>query len=413
MIHTPLSGRRGAERQLLRLAIELQKAGHEVEIFTSLVDEEKCYPSMLRAVSVNVILHPLAPFRLPRSSASRETGETSYLRVWSRKIVGRQFYTSEFLSMINLGRKLPRGFDIINIHGYPTEWAALLAKKRLKVPVVWMCNEPPFWFFAAEHRKGLRKINWPLFEVLDKVAVKYVDEIVVLSHIAQGLVRKAYGRSSKVIRSGVDVEFFHNASGEDVRKRYSLESDFILLHVGNLDPLLRQSDSIKVVYYLSKDYDNIKLILDGAGAQEELIRLSEKLGVRNKVLFLHSVSDEELAKIYAACDVFVFPSQMTWGLAVTEAMAAAKPVVVSNKAGASEIIQSGVNGIIVDHAKPEEMAKQVRLLMNNPKLRKRLGENAYEYVKNNLSWKKYAENMENIFRQTILTFKGSNKNNAL
>jgi len=71
-------------------------------------------------------------------------------------------------------------------------------------------------------------------------------------------------------------------------------------------------------------------------------------------------------------------------------MAAAKPVVVSRETGASEIIQSGVNGIVVDHAKPEEMARQVELLMNNPKLRKRLGENAYRYVRRNLSWEHYA-----------------------
>jgi glycosyltransferase involved in cell wall biosynthesis len=268
-----------------------------------------------------------------------------------------------------------------------------------------MCNEPPFWFFLPENRKQLRKMNWPLFEVLDRIAVKYIDDIVVLSSIAARRVKETYNRSSKVVRSGVDVEFFHNASGGDVRKKYGLENDFILLHVGNFDPIKRQSDSIKAVYCLSRDYDNVKLILDGSGARDELVRLSEKLGVRDKVLFLQSVCDEDLAEVYAACDVFVFPSQITWGLAVTEAMAAAKPVVVSREAGASEIIQSGVNGIVVDHAKPEEIAKQVELLMNNPKLRKKIGENAYKYVKNNLSWKKYAKNMESIFKQTILTFK--------
>jgi len=162
-----------------------------------------------------------------------------------------------------------------------------------------------------------------------------------------------------------------------------------------------------VLHYLSKNYDGIKLILDGGGRREELMMLSEKLGVRDKVLFLHANDDEELAKVYAACDVFLFPAQITWGLAVIEAMAAAKPVIVSKKCGASEIIQTNVNGIVVDHAKPEEMAKQVELLMNNAKLRRKLGENAYEYVKSHLSWEKYAKNMESIFQQTILNFKGN------
>jgi glycosyltransferase involved in cell wall biosynthesis len=411
MIHTPLAGRGGGERQILKLATELQRIGHEVEIFTSAVNEEKCYHDMIKNLTVNVIPHPLekkmpkwlTPVETQQRASYEETKGTSSLREWMRRTMGRQFYTIpyELPSMVNLGRKIPKGFDIINNHNFPSEWATFFAKKRLNIPVVWMCNEPPFWFFIPELRKGLRMINWPVFDVLDKIAVSYIDEILVLSHIAQGYVRRAYKRSSKVVRSGTDIELFHKASGISVRERHGLCKDFILLQVGNLEFNKRQVDSVKVLYYLSKNYDGIKLVFDGGGRREELMMLSEKLGVRDKVLFLHTNDDEELAKVYAACDVFLFPAQITWGLAVIEAMAAAKPVIVSNKCGASEIIQTNVNGIIVDHAKPEEMARHVERLINDSKLRKRLGENAYEYVRNNLSWEKYARTMEKIFEQTI------------
>lgn len=39
--------------------------------------------------------------------------------------------------------------------------------------------------------------------------------------------------------------------------------------------------------------------------------------------------------------------------------------------------------------------------MNNPKLLKKVGENAYRYVKNNLSWEKYAKRIEKIFEQAV------------
>lgn len=416
MIHTPFWGRTGGERQILRLAIELQKIGHEVEIFTSGVSEE-CYPDLLKKLKVNVIPHPLAgklpPSLAPRIASSithqkmlKEIEETTpYVRKWMRKIVGRQYYTSEVPSMFKLGRKIPKGFDVINNHNFPTEWAAFFAKKRAKAPVVWMCNEPPYWFFIPEHGKGLRKINWPLFEMLDKIAVSYIDEILVLSRVAAEYVRKTYNRSARVVRTGVDSELFHNASGEDVRRRYGLESDFVLLFVGR-SMYARRSDVIRALYHLSKDYDNVKLILDNASQQEMLVRLSKKLDVKDKVLFLYSNSDKELAKVYAACDVFVYPSSTSpWGLVVTEAMAAAKPVVVSKHVGTAEIIQNGVNGIIADRAGPEEIVKQVKILIDNPKLRKKLGDNAYEYVKTNLSWENYAKNMESIFEQTISNFK--------
>lgn len=419
MIHTPLLGRGGGERQILTLAIELQKLGHEVEIFTSAVNEEKCYPEMLRKVTINVIPHPLGtkmpiwltPLEAHQKTHCSEAEETSLLRGFMRKNIGRQFYTIpyELPSMLNIGRKIPKGFDIINNHNFPTEWAAFFAKKRLKVPVVWMCNEPPFWFFIPELRKGLRKVNWPIFEILDKVAVDFIDEIVVLSNIAREHVRKAYRKSSRVIRSGINMELFHDASGKSFREKHSLANDFALLQVGNLELNKRQADSIKTLYYLSKN-NNVKLILDGGGRREELIMLSERLGVRDNVLFLHSKSDEELAEVYAACDVFVFPAQITWGLAVIEAMSAAKPVIVSNKCGASEIVESGVNGIVVNQANPEQMTRHIERLINDSKLRERLGENAYEYVRNNLSWEKYARTMEKIFEQTISRKLENNKN---
>jgi len=411
MIHTPFWGRCGGERQILRLAIALQEIGHEVEIFTNAINKES-YPEFFKSVKVNVIPHPFTG-KLPasltpqiatpmiRQAAPKEATSSHSLREWMRRIVGRQFYTSEVPAMLTLARKIPRGFDIINNHNFPTEWAAFFAKKRLKTPVVWMCNEPPYWFFAPTHRKGLRKINWPLFELLDKVAVSYIDEIMVLSHVSAEYVKKAYGRTATIVRTGVDTEFFHNASGDRLRRKLGLEDKFVLLFVGG-SRYARRSDIIRALYHLSKDYDNVRLIIDVARQREMLTALGKKLGVNDKVLLLNSASDQELAEVYAACDVFIYPASASpWGLVVTEAMAAAKPVVVSKHVGTSEIIQNGVNGIVIDRTEPKELAKQIEILMNNTKLRRRLGENAYEYVKNSLSWEKYAETVENVFRETI------------
>ena len=416
LIHTPLVSRGGGQRQVLKLAVELQRFGHEVEIFTSAVNKEKCYPDMIEKLTINVIPHPLRnkmpklfiPAEIQQKTSHNETEESSStLRSWMRKALGRQFYTTpyDFPSMVNIGRKIPKGFDIINNHNFPSEWAAFFAKKRLNVPVVWMCNEPPDWFFASESRKGLRKINWPIYEILDKVASSYIDEILVLSKIAQNHVRKAYNRSSRIVRSGVDVELFHNSSGTAIREKYGLSKDFVMLQVGNFQRSKGQADSIRTIYNLSKNYDQVKLVLDGGGPKEELVKLSEKLGVRDRVLFLHTNDDEELAEVYAACDVFLFPEQITWGLALIEAMSASKPVIVSNKCGGSEIIQPNVNGIIFDQTKPEEITKQVEMLMNDPGMSKKIGEQAYQYVKSHLSWEKYARTMETIFEESQLKFK--------
>jgi glycosyltransferase involved in cell wall biosynthesis len=82
-------------------------------------------------------------------------------------------------------------------------------------------------------------------------------------------------------------------------------------------------------------------------------------------------------------------------------MAASKPVIVSRQVGTSEIIQDNINGIIINNTKPEEIARQVEMLINNPKLRANIGENAYKYVRDNLSWERYAEKVETVFKQAL------------
>lgn len=412
MIHTPFWSRAGGERQILQLAVELQKLGHDITIFTNGINKES-YPDLLRRVSLEVIPHPLArklPRRLLPASAQPEIGHKNFermqkvhsLRSWAQRIVGRQYYTSEFPAMIELGRKIPKDFDLINNHNFPTEWAAFLAKQRLKVPVVWMCNEPPFWFYNPSSKMGVNRVNWPLFEVLDKLSVDYIDKIMVLSRIGAGYVKNAYGRPSTIVRTGIETNLLHQVSGENVRRTHSLEKSFVLLQAGSIDPVKRQVDTLQALYLLSQKYDNIRVIFDGPGSHRELEALGKKLGLEKKVVFLHSKNDEQLAQVYAACDAFVYPSSTsTWGMGPTEAMGASKPVIVSKSAGASEVITDGVTGLLVDCEKPEEIAKKVEILVNDPQLRQTMGVKAFEFVKNNLTWEKYAQKAERIFQETL------------
>lgn len=394
ILHPSLTWRGGAERQVLNLALELQRAGNEVEIFTSAINN-RCYPEHLKRLTINVIKEPRLQFT-----------QSPQKRTVTSRLAGRfRSYTDDLPAMLYLGKRIPKGFDLINNHNFPTEWAAFFAKRKLNAPIVWMCNEPPFWFSDPSKRQGLGKINLPLFDGLDKIAVDYIDQIVVLSTIASRRVENAYGRSSRIVRSGLDTELLHRTSGKEFRSKYGLENSFVLLQVGNIARDKRQKDSLMTLYYLSKKHDNIKLVFDGEGSAYELVALSRKLGVEDKVLFLHSCSDAELAQVYAACDVFVFPAQITWGLAVIEAMASSKPVIVSKKSGASEIIQSGQNGIVVDEPNAENMAIEVEKLLADSDLRKTMGINAYNYTVENLSWKIFAKNISVIFEQTISNFR--------
>ena len=217
------------------------------------------------------------------------------------RLAGRfRGYTSDLPSMIELGKKIPKGFNIINNQNSPTQWAAFFAKKNLDAPIVWNCNEPPFYYSDPKQKKGLGKINLPLYKGFDKIAVDYVDSIVSVSLVDSRRIEKAYCKSSQIVRPGVTTELLHKASGKDIRLKYGLENSFVLLQVGNIARDKRQSDSVIALHSLSKKHDNVKLILVGQGPRDELVALSRKLGVEKKVLFLQNCSDTELAQVYAA-----------------------------------------------------------------------------------------------------------------
>lgn len=390
MIHTPFINRAGGERQILSLALELQKRGNHVEIFTNYADK-KTYPELFSKLTTNTV-----PFK-PKFPAPLD-------RVFKKYSVFFDNYAYKCPAMFELAQAVTKDFDIINNHNFPTEWAAFFAKKRLKIPAIWMCNEPPFWYLHPQRRQGLNRFNWPVYSIFDQLAVKQLDEILALSNLSAESIWRTYQMTSRVVRSGVNVDFFHNASGKSFREKHNLENDFILLQVGSLIYYKRQEDSIIALAKLSKKHRNIKLILDGYGDKEaraRLIAVAQKFGVRDKIILQHASSDLELAETYAASDVFLYPSDSSWGLVVTEAMAASKPVIVSKKSGAAEIIQDNVTGFVVNHERPMEIADRLELMIENPKLLNHLGNNCYRYVKENLSWQKFAKNMESIFQQTI------------
>ncbi|GFP21425.1 phosphatidyl-myo-inositol dimannoside synthase [Candidatus Hakubella thermalkaliphila] len=307
-VHPALAGKGGGERQLLNLAIQLQKKGHKVEIFTRYVDPINCYPALVEQVKVNTLSASTEPILI--NKLSFWLGKSKFL-FRAAVDIGKNY--KDFFTMLILGLSVPKHFDIINCHNFPTEWAAFIAKLRTRIPIVWHCNEPPFWF----HQKfPFRCFAWPLYQIWDKLAVKYVDLIITLDELNHKRVQEIYGRDSSIIRSGIDVLKFRNMKGDKIRNRHGFApEDFVLLQVGALNHYKRQEDSIAALKYA--EYPFLKLLLVGEGSSYEVARLRglvKRLELTDRVIFAGQVSDEELPEYYAACNTFLFPAEQTWGL---------------------------------------------------------------------------------------------------
>lgn len=152
--------------------------------------------------------------------------------------------------------------------------------------------------------------------------------------------------------------------------------------------------------------DRLKLRLVGGGPQtKELKMLAFKLGVSTRVQFVGRVSHEAVPYELAKLDIFVALSrQESFGVAIIEAGASGKPVVVSDAGGLPEVVIDKVTGLVVPRDNPQAAANAILQLIVDPDLRHALGAAGREHVQRNFSWPACVERMVKVYGDTINYF---------
>ncbi len=159
-----------------------------------------------------------------------------------------------------------------------------------------------------------------------------------------------------------------------VLERFSVSGPFIL-NVGDLQPRKNQIGLIRAFARLVRAYPQIKhkLALAGkdtwfAGRVREAARES---GVADRIHFFGFVSDDDLLRLYNACDLFVFPSFYEgFGLPALEAMACGRAVVCSSAAALPEVVDGAA--ILTDPCSVEEIARAMADVLLDSEMRTRM-----------------------------------------
>src|SRR5207249_11450753 len=138
-------------------------------------------------------------------------------------------------------------------------------------------------------------------------------------------------------------------------------------------------------------------------------RYANSMSAANRVLFLGRVSDENLPKVYAACDVFVLPSVSrleAFGIVALEAMATAKPVIVADIPGVREVIEDGREGLLADPLNARDLAEKIRRLLADPEARRVMGERGREKVLESFGIERVTDQIEGVYRSVLDGRKG-------
>ena len=154
-----------------------------------------------------------------------------------------------------------------------------------------------------------------------------------------------------------------------------------LFTVSRLDSPKRINLLIEAMKYVKRD---IKLKIAGKGPEENHLRMLSKDDSR--IEFLGFKGDNELVELYSnALGILFIPYDEDYGLVTIEAMKSRKPVITCNDSGGTnEFVINDATGLIAK-PEPKSLAEKIEKLINNVELARKLGDEAYNKVKN-ISW---------------------------
>ena len=162
----------------------------------------------------------------------------------------------------------------------------------------------------------------------------------------------------------------------------------------------KKNPALLLEAFIQSGLTNAHLIMVGNGALET--RLKTKAGeqileMQQRIHFLDFQNQRKMPEIYKTSDVFVLPSQgpgETWGLAVNEAMASGKAVLVSDQCGcAVDLVQNGINGYIFESNNREDLINKMKQLSAQKTSLHKMGNQSLQMIQN-WSFEKICEAIE-------------------
>lgn len=151
----------------------------------------------------------------------------------------------------------------------------------------------------------------------------------------------------------------------------------------------------------------LELRLIGGGEQTPALKaLASRLGVSNTVIFVGHVPHKSVPQELSQLDIYVALSRLdseSFGVAIIEAGAAGRPVVVSDAGGLPEVTIEGKTGFVVPRENPQAASEVLERLVLDEELRFSLGREGKKHVTEHYSWDACVSKMVKVYEETIET----------
>lgn len=251
-----------------------------------------------------------------------------------------------------------------------------------------------FWNLVKEAKLRYN----PFRRMIIKHYLKYVDKIFSVSDALKAAIEDNGFKNVETIYNGIDADDFSKIDDNklmDFKNKFHLENKKVIFFNGRLRRAKGGEQLIKSLKIVKEKINNVLLLISGdkSGYINNLLELSEKLGLGENIVFTGWLDEQTMKLAYKVSDVCVVPSICfdSFPTVNLEAMAIKKPVIATCFGGSKEIIKDGENGYIINPLDIKTMAEKIIDLVQNEDKAKQFGEIGYGIVKDQFSINKQVE----------------------
>src|SRR3989338_5029810 len=275
-----------------------------------------------------------------------------------------------------------RKYDLVHTHAFLPGITARLLMVFKGIPAI----------FTVHGTSINTKLNNVLSRQLEKFILTQIlyssqitvsQDFVALQNINK---RKFY------IPNGVEVKVFD-------RKRVQKYKNPTLIFVGRLHPQKNISSLITAITRVKEKIPNIRLLIIGDGEQKwGLQRQVKSLKINENIRFLGTITKTDLVNLYKASHIFILPSIYEGQpLTLLEAWAAKLPVIITKTGDCQYLVKDGKNGYSIHNSQDvREISDLIEKTLKN-KNRDKMGENGYNFVRENVSWERSARETVKVY----------------
>lgn len=327
----------GVPISIERLSKELHEQGHEVIVF--------------------------APEYENQNEQDDRNNHVLRFKSWKGKINNGAVIPNAFDSKIR--KELEKGgYDLIHVH-HPMFIgnAAVHYGKKYGIPVVYTYHTKyEEYLHYIDNIKGFE--NGKVVDFICKIGTKavpiYMKHFLKGCHgvIAPSLDICRYVQSLEadvpvhILPTGLDKSSYVNNENKskELREKYLQGRKYLLCTVSRLEIEKNQYYLLHALKELKERIgDTFRFVFVGDGSEREALEVySEELGIRDNVIFVGAVPNQEVKDYLFASDAFLFSSKSeTQGIVILEAMAAGLPVIALDATGVRDIVKEDENGYLI------------------------------------------------------------------